>query len=59
MRKTSSRAVRCHCGVAAAVARHFTGGTTGFDRRRTFIFSDFAYMGGEFYKNCIRIAKVR
>lgn len=32
---------------------------TGFDRRRTFIFSDFAYMGGEFYKNCIRIAKAR
>ena len=31
----------------------------GFDRRRTFIFSDFAYMGGEFYKNCIRIAKAR
>ena len=29
----------------------------GFDARRTFIFSDFAYMGGEFYKNCVRIAK--
>ena len=29
----------------------------GFDRKRTFIFSDFAYMGGEFYKNCVRIAK--
>lgn len=31
----------------------------GFDPRRTFIFSDFAYMGGEFYKNCVRIAKAR
>ena len=29
----------------------------GFDRKRTFIFSDFQYMGGEFYKNCVRIAK--
>ena len=32
---------------------------TGFDPKRTFIFSDFEYMGGEFYKNCVRIAKVR
>ncbi len=31
----------------------------GFDPKRTFIFSDFEYMGGEFYKNCVRIAKVR
>lgn len=30
----------------------------GFDRKRTFIFSDFQYMGGEFYRNCVRIAKV-
>ena len=30
----------------------------GFDPKRTFIFSDFGYMGGEFYKNCVRIAKV-
>jgi len=30
----------------------------GFDPKRTFIFSDFEYMGGEFYKNCARIAKV-
>ena len=32
---------------------------TGFNRKRTFIFSDFNYMGGEFYKNCVRISKVR
>jgi tryptophanyl-tRNA synthetase len=44
------------CFVAATAAE---AACTGFDRRRTFIFSDFAYMGGEFYKNCIRIAKVR
>ena len=31
----------------------------GFDRKRTFIFSDFQFMGGEFYKNCVRISKVR
>ena len=31
----------------------------GFDPKRTFIFSDFAYMGGDFYKNCARIAKAR
>ena len=31
----------------------------GFDPKRTFIFSDFEYMGGEFYKNCMRIAKAR
>jgi len=30
----------------------------GFDPERTFIFSDFGYMGGEFYRNIARIAKV-
>ncbi|CAM8983882.1 unnamed protein product [Rhodiola kirilowii] len=29
----------------------------GFDVTRTFIFSDFDYVGGEFYKNMVRIAK--
>ncbi|BBN13871.1 tryptophanyl-tRNA synthetase [Marchantia polymorpha subsp. ruderalis] len=29
----------------------------GFDISRTFIFSDFDYVGGEFYKNMVRIAK--
>ncbi|CAI9091111.1 OLC1v1026048C3 [Oldenlandia corymbosa var. corymbosa] len=29
----------------------------GFDVSRTFIFSDFDYVGGEFYKNMVRIAK--
>lgn len=30
----------------------------GFDPDRTFIFSDYAFMGGEFYRNITRIAKV-
>jgi tryptophanyl-tRNA synthetase len=30
----------------------------GFDAERTFIFSDYGYMGGEFYRNITRIAKV-
>ncbi|RDL32042.1 Uncharacterized protein BP5553_09444 [Venustampulla echinocandica] len=29
----------------------------GFDPERTFIFSDFGYMGGDFYRNIARIAK--
>jgi tryptophanyl-tRNA synthetase len=29
----------------------------GFDINRTFIFSDFDYVGGEFYRNMVRIAK--
>lgn len=29
----------------------------GFDISRTFIFSDFEYVGGEFYRNMVRIAK--
>ncbi|KAL2621938.1 hypothetical protein R1flu_002143 [Riccia fluitans] len=29
----------------------------GFDISRTFIFSDFDYVGGDFYKNMVRIAK--
>ncbi|CAN0923213.1 Tryptophan--tRNA ligase, cytoplasmic [Linum grandiflorum] len=29
----------------------------GFDVTRTFIFSDFDYVGGEFYKNMVRIGK--
>lgn len=35
------------------------GQPSGFDPKRTFIFSDYNYMGGEFYKNCVRIAKAR
>ena len=30
----------------------------GFDPERTFIFSDYGYMGGEFYRNITRIAKI-
>lgn len=30
----------------------------GFDPERTFIFSDYGYMGGDFYRNITRIAKV-
>ena len=29
----------------------------GFDISRTFIFSDFDYVGGEFYHNMVRISK--
>ncbi|KAK4212366.1 tryptophan--tRNA ligase, cytoplasmic [Rhypophila decipiens] len=29
----------------------------GFDPAKTFIFSDFEFMGGAFYKNCVRISK--
>ncbi|VFQ77667.1 unnamed protein product [Cuscuta campestris] len=29
----------------------------GFDISRTFIFSDFDYVGGDFYKNMVRVAK--
>ena len=29
----------------------------GFDQERTFIFSDFEYVGGEFYRNMVRIQK--
>ncbi|KAF9598582.1 hypothetical protein IFM89_028209 [Coptis chinensis] len=29
----------------------------GFDVNRTFIFSDFGYMGGAFYENVVRVAK--
>lgn len=31
----------------------------GFDPDRTFLFSDYSYMGGDFYRNITRIAKVR
>jgi tryptophanyl-tRNA synthetase len=31
----------------------------GFDPDRTFIFSDYGSMGGEFYRNITRVAKVR
>lgn len=47
-----------HC-LYGVVSESLTGNRTGFDRKRTFIFSDFQYMGGEFYKNCVRIAKAR
>ncbi|KAG5985783.1 tryptophan--tRNA ligase [Claviceps pusilla] len=30
---------------------------TGFDAKKTFIFSDFAYVGGAFYKNIVRFSK--
>lgn len=30
----------------------------GFDPERTFIFSDYGFMGGEFYRNVSRISKV-
>jgi tryptophanyl-tRNA synthetase len=30
---------------------------TGFDPKKTFIFSDFDYMGGAFYRNIVRVAK--
>lgn len=29
----------------------------GFDPKKTFIFSDFEYVGGAFYKNIVRFAK--
>lgn len=29
----------------------------GFDPKKTFIFSDYEYMGGPFYKNVTRISK--
>ncbi len=29
----------------------------GFDIERTFIFSDYGYMGGDFYRNITRVAK--
>ena len=29
----------------------------GFDPEKTFIFSDFDYMGGEFYRNIIRLQR--
>jgi len=29
----------------------------GFDPKKTFMFSDFDYMGGAFYKNVVRMAK--
>jgi tryptophanyl-tRNA synthetase len=29
----------------------------GFDIERTFIFSDYGYMGGDFYRNVTRISK--
>lgn len=29
----------------------------GFDMKKTFIFSDFEYVGGAFYKNIVRFAK--
>jgi tryptophanyl-tRNA synthetase len=31
---------------------------TGFDPEKTFIFSDYDYMGGAFYKNVTRFAKL-
>lgn len=31
--------------------------SAGFDMKKTFIFSDFAYVGGAFYKNIVRFAK--
>lgn len=31
---------------------------TGLNPERTFIFSDYSYMGGDFYRNITRIAKV-
>lgn len=30
----------------------------GFDPKKTFIFSDFDYMGGAFYKNVTRMSKM-
>lgn len=30
----------------------------GFDPKRTFIFSDYGSMGGDFYRNVTQIAKV-
>lgn len=30
----------------------------GFDPERTFIFSDYRYMGGDFYRNVTQISKV-
>lgn len=29
----------------------------GFDPKKTFMFSDFEFMGGAFYKNSVRISK--
>jgi tryptophanyl-tRNA synthetase len=60
-RENAKDIIACGACVQGAVAARRPQLThyTGFDRRRTFIFSDFAYMGGEFYKNCIRIAKAR
>lgn len=29
----------------------------GFDPATTFIFSDYEYMGGEFYKNVVRVQR--
>ena len=29
----------------------------GFDPKKTFIFSDFEYVGGAFYKNIVRFSK--
>jgi tryptophanyl-tRNA synthetase len=31
--------------------------SVGFDPKKTFIFSDYDYMGGAFYKNVTRMAK--
>jgi tryptophanyl-tRNA synthetase len=31
----------------------------GFDPERTFIFSDYGFMGNDFYRNITRVAKVR
>ena len=30
----------------------------GFDQKKTFIYSDFEYMGGHFYQNCVEFARL-
>ena len=54
------RCARCMRLLSAQPTAAHPHGThrAGFAPKRTFIFSDFGYMGGEFYKNCVRIAKV-
>lgn len=50
-------------GMAVEEARHLATENAkdiiacGFDITKTFIFSDFDYVGGEFYKNIVRIQR--
>lgn len=30
----------------------------GFDQKKTFIYSDFQYMGGHFYQNCVEFSRL-